>query len=132
MLLRLAGGGLVLGVTDAAREGRFSGRWDARDLDTDVVTDRGLILFAVARVTILLFIGFPLVAAEEGALLVSAVAVGATIGRAPNFFGGKDGTRAISGTGTHTGCESLGTHCSEGGTPASVKNWWTFLTTAGG
>ena len=73
----MAGGGLVLGVTDAAREGRFSGRWDARDLDTDVVTDRGLILFAVARVTILLFNRFPLVVANEEALLRLAVAVGA-------------------------------------------------------
>ena len=132
MLLRLAGGGLVLGVTDAAREGRFSGRWDARDLDTDVVTDRGLILFAVARVTILLFTWVPLAVANEEALLRLAVAVGAAKGSGPNFFGGKEGTRAISGTGTHARCESLGTHCSEGGTPASVKNWWIFLTTAGG
>ena len=70
MLLRLAGGGLVLGVTDAAREGRFPGRWDARDfLDTDVVTDKGWIFFAVARVTILLFTWVPLVAANEEALL---------------------------------------------------------------
>ena len=65
---------------DAAREGRFPGRWDARDLDTDAVTDRGLILFAIARVTILLFTWVPLAVANEGALLRLAVAVGAATG----------------------------------------------------
>ena len=51
LLLRLAGGGLVLGVVDASREGRLLGRIDARAFGFDVATDkagfrRGIFLVA--------------------------------------------------------------------------------------
>ena len=40
MLPRFAGGGLVLGVVDASREGRLLGREDASAFGSVVVTDK--------------------------------------------------------------------------------------------
>ena len=72
------------------------------------------------------------VGANEEVLIMGAGAGLVLVTEVPNFFGGKEGSRAISGTGASAWGESRGTHSTEGLTPASVKNCWIFLTTAGG
>ena len=131
MLPRLAGGGLVLGVVEASREGRLLRREDASAFGSVVVTDKVGVRFA-DLVTILLGLVGSLIRTADEEVLVITVAGSELIELAPNFFGGREGTRAISGTDTPTLGESLGTHSTEGLTPAAVKNWWSFLTTAGG
>ena len=97
-------------------------------MDTDRGADFRAALVATFR---LKFVPLVVGANEEvlimgaGAWLVLEIGV-------PNFFGGKEGSRAISGTGASAWGESRGTHSTEGLTPASVKNCWIFLTTAGG
>ena len=123
-MLRLAGGGLVLGVVDAVREARLVGRTDARDLDFDVVTDNCGLDFGRTAATFFRFIMVPLVfGADEGVLLVGAGAEEAPGTESPNFFGGSDGTRDNSGPVGSTVGEARGPQFDVGGTPASVKNW---------
>lgn len=124
LLPRLAGGGLVLGVEEASSEGRLLGREDARAFGIDVETDKGAGFAPALVTTFLIFLIGPLTEdANEGVLRVDAGAKAVLVTPVPNFFGGKDGTRAISGPDTSTGGESLGTHSTDGLTPASVKNW---------
>ena len=121
MLPRFAGGGLVPGVAEASREGRSLGREDASAFGSVVVTDKVGTRFADLVTTLLGLAGSLLRTADEEVLGI-AVAGSELIELAPNFFGGREGTRAISGADTPTLGESLGTHSTEGLTPASVKN----------
>ena len=121
LLPRLAGGGRVRGVVEASREGRLQGREDARAFGNWVDTDKGAAFRAALVATFRLIIQLA-VGANEEVLIKGAGAGLVRVAGVPNFFGGKEGSRAIRGTDTATCGESRGTHSTEGLTPASVKN----------
>ena len=121
MLPRFAGGGLVLGVVEASREGRLLGREDASAVGLVVETDKVGTRFADLVTTLLGLVGSLIRTADKEVLGIT-VAGSELIELAPNFFGGMEGRRAISGANTPTLEESLGTHSTEGLNPASVKN----------
>ena len=62
-------------------------------------------------------------AADVGALRIGAGAKAAPREELPNFFGGSEGTRDISGAVGSASYETRGSQLDVGGTPASVKNW---------
>ena len=64
-----------------------------------------------------------MVTAGAGALLIGAGAIAAPREELPNFFGGREGTRDISGAVGSASYETRGSQLDVGGTPASVKNW---------
>ena len=102
LLPRLAGGGRVRGVVDAWREGRLQGREDARAFGNWVDTDKGADLRAALVATLRLIFVPLVVEANEEVLIRGAGAMWLLVVGVPNFFGGKEGSRAISGTGTST------------------------------
>ena len=68
MLPRFAGGGLVLGVVDASREGRLLGREDASAFGSMVVTDKEGARFADLVTTLLGLVDSLIRAADEEVL----------------------------------------------------------------
>ena len=98
-------------------------------METD--NDLGPMPRVVATTFLLIFLGSLDTVADEGVLLMGA-GTGAALGTVPNFFGGKDGSRATRDPGTGAVDETLGSQSADGVTPASVKNCWSFLTTGVG
>ena len=98
-------------------------------METD--NDLGPVPRVVATTFLLIFLGSLDTGADEGVLRMGA-GTGAVLATVPNFFGGRDGNRATRDPGTGTADETLGSQSDDGVTPASVKNCWSFLTTAAG
>ena len=84
LLPRLAGGGLVLGVVEASREGRLLGREDASAFGLEVVTDKAGARLA-DLVTIFLGLVGPLGVVANEEVLIGTVAGLELEGLAPNF-----------------------------------------------